>query len=91
MFVTNAMQFVVVQPMSNTAEVPWHHGSVTSSPSRRYPVGLNAASAPMYDVSTLRRKSLDRRRKLIITRSVCSVCASSADVDLNFEINSFCH
>jgi len=52
--------------MTKTADIPWHQSSSTSSPSRRYPASLTAAGAPMYDVSTLRRKSLDRRRKLDI-------------------------
>ena len=77
MCIIDAVTFAVVQPMANTADVPWHRGSVTSSPSRRYPVGFTSGSAPMYDVSTLRRKSLDRRRKLRIgchyqTNLLCS-------------------
>jgi len=78
MYITDA----VVQPMANAGDVPWHRGSVTSSPSRRYPVGFTAGSAPMYDVSTLRRKSLDRRRKFRVgchyqTNLLCGFAYSS--------------
>jgi len=47
-------------------DVAYHRGSVTSSPSRRYPVGTNTGTAPAYDVSTLRRKSLDHRREFAV-------------------------
>ena len=65
--------------MPNVADVPWHRSSVTSSPSRRCPAGFTAGNAPMYDVSTLRRKSLDRRRKirLVSLGPVSLVCASA--------------
>ena len=55
-----------LQPVPSAADVPWHRGSVTSSPSRRYPVAPSAAAAPAYDVNTLSRKSLDHRRKFTV-------------------------
>jgi len=67
--------------MPNAADVPWHRSSVTSSPSRRCPVGFTAGNAPMYDVSTLRRKSLDRRRKL---RLVCLELLSLVHIFLHW-------